>query len=110
MTGYADKKLDLIEAIELELRGPRMTEAALRDVQKYCQNKNAKQAELLRTASQPVIKAKPKREVKNGWHTEIRTIRNRANGTTYQWKYSQLYKDGKRVKGEGTCKSLGRVK
>ena len=33
MTGYADKKLDLIEAIELELRGPRMTEAALRDVQ-----------------------------------------------------------------------------
>lgn len=109
----ADQRLDLIEAITAEVQG--LNPVRLQNVLRYVRKQYVKQVEYHREfidGPTPATKPKPKREVKNGWYTEIRTIRNRASGKgkTYQWKYSQLYIDGKRAKGEGTCKSLGRVK
>ena len=105
----ANAKFDLVEAIDLQLGTMNITR--LKKVQKYCNLLMSEQVELYRELqTAPATPPKPKREVKNGWKREIRNIRNRANGQNYLWEYEQLYKDGKRVKGKGTCKSIGRVK
>ena len=105
----ADTKVDIIEAINLELQGPKMSLDALRDVLKYCEKKNMEQVALFHqslTAPKPAAKPKPKR--KTGVFREVRTIRNRGGSgkTTYKWEYEVTYEDGKRVES----KSIGKVK
>lgn len=51
-------------------------------------------------------KAGKRKSKKSGTFEEIRTIRNRAGGNSYRWRYQVTYQDGKRVKS----KSIGRVK
>jgi len=54
---------------------------------------------------EPVPSSKAPRGRKTGVFDEIRTIRNRADGNTYKWRYEVTWQDGKRVKS----RSLGRV-
>ncbi len=99
-------KLDLIDAIKLELKG--MNLPRLENVLKYCRTQNAKQVALHHEFQDaPPTTPKPKRQRKTGTFREVRTIRNRSKaGKTYQWEYDVTYEDGKRIKS----KSIGRVK